>query len=183
MRARIGARSLDVYPVNYPATQEWSTGLDGIRDASAHVASTAASCPQTPMVLGGYSQGAAVMGFATSAADPDGIDPATVPKPLAPRIANHVAAVVLYGMPSVRAMDFLGEPPVVIGPTYADNTLKVCVPEDPVCSDGLNFAAHNTYADDAAFVDQGADFAASRLNGEPQEPASMVRSPSGGFGS
>ena len=160
---RIGGRTSDVYPVDYPASDEWSTGLDGIRDAGAHVTSTANNCPRTKMVLSGYSQGAAVMGFVTSAAIPDGVDPATVPKPLAPEVADHVAAVVLFGMPNVRAMNFLGQPPVVIGPTYQAKTIKVCVPEDPVCSDGMNFAAHDTYATDATMVDQGADFAAAAL--------------------
>ncbi len=154
-----------VYPVNYPASEEWSTGLDGIRDAANHINSMANNCPQTKMVLGGYSQGAAVMGFVTSPAVPDGVDPATVPKPLSPDVANHVAAVVLFGMPNVRAMNFLGQPPVVIGPVYQAKTIKVCVPEDPVCSDGLNFAAHDTYATDNNFIDTGADFAASRLGG------------------
>lgn len=163
IHSRVGGRSLDVYPVNYPASNEWDTGVDGIRDAGAHVVATANDCPRTKMVLGGYSQGAAVMGFVTSAAVPDGIDPATVPKPLGPQVASHVAAVVLFGMPNVRAMNFLGEPPVVIGPEYQDKTIKVCVPEDPVCSDGLNFAAHNTYADNGSMIDQGADFAARRL--------------------
>ena len=158
-----GGRSFDVYPVNYPASDQWDTGLDGVRDAGAHVVSMAGNCPQTKMVLGGYSQGAAVMGFVTSAAVPEGVDPATVPKPLQPEVADHVAAVVLFGMPNARAMNFLGEPPVVIGPLYQTKTIKVCVPEDPVCSEGLNFAAHNTYADDGNMVNQGADFAASRL--------------------
>lgn len=166
LRSRIAGRSMEVYPVSYPASDEWSTGVDGIRDAATHVESTASACPSTKMVLGGYSQGAAVMGFVTSAAVPEGIDPATVPKPLAPQIAEHVAAVVLFGMPNVRAMGFLGQPPVVVGPTYQAKTLKVCVPEDPVCSDGMNFAAHNTYADDASMVDQGVAFAASRLGAE-----------------
>ena len=197
LRGRIGGRSMDVYPINYPASQEWSTGLDGIRDAGAHVESTAASCPQTKMVLSGYSQGAAVMGFVTSPAVPDGVDPATVPKPLAPEIANHVAAVVLFGTPNVRAMNFLNEPPVVIGPTYASKTIKVCAPEDPVCSDGMNFAAHDTYADDGSIVAKGAEFAASRINAGPPPgpagpttagpttagPAPVVGSPHGGFGS
>ena len=123
LRPRVGAKSLEVYPVNYPASNEWSTGLDGIRDAGAHVVSEAQSCPQTKMVLGGYSQGAAVMGFVTSAAVPDGVDPATVPKPLAPEVADHVAAVVLFGTPNDRAMNFLGEPPLVIGPTYQAKTI------------------------------------------------------------
>lgn len=163
LQARVG--QVGVYPVNYPATDEWSTGIDGIRDAATHVVATANNCPNTKMVLGGYSQGAAVMGFVTSPAVPDGIDPASVPKPLSPEVAQHVAAVVLFGTPNVRAMNFLGQPPVVIGPVYQAKTIKVCVPEDPVCSDGLNFAAHDTYATDATFIDTGADFAASRLGG------------------
>jgi cutinase-like protein len=167
LRSRVGGKSVEVYPVNYPASDQWDTGLDGIRDAGAHVVSMAGECPKTKMVLGGFSQGAAVMGFVTSAAVPDGVDPATVPKPLAPEVADHVAAVVLYGTPNARAMNFLGQPPVVIGPTYAAKTIKVCVPEDPVCSEGMNFAAHNTYADDASMVDQGANFAADRVNAGP----------------
>ena len=187
LHSRVGNRSFDVYPVNYPASEQWETGLDGIRDAGAHVVSTANNCPQTKMVLGGYSQGAAVMGFVTSAAVPDGVDPATVPKPLAPQVADHVAAVVLFGMPNVRAMNFLGEPPVVIGPAYQNKTLKVCAPEDPICSDGMNFAAHDTYASDGDIVNQGAAFAASHLGATgagagPGGPA-VVASPGGGFGS
>jgi cutinase len=171
LRARTGDEYLDVYPVDYPASNHWETGLDGIRDTGAHIEFESASCPKTKMVLGGYSQGAAVMGFVTSVAVPDGVDPATVPKPLAPDIADHVAAVVLYGMPNVRAMNLLGEPPVVIGPTYAGKTIKVCVPDDPVCSDGLNFAAHHTYADDANFIGEGADFAANLLSPATAIPA------------
>lgn len=176
---------MDVYPVNYPASDQWSTGLDGIRDAGAHIVSMANSCPNTKMVLGGYSQGAAVMGFVTSPAVPDSIpddvDRATLPKPLDPGIANHVAAVVLYGTPNVRAMNFLGQPQVVIGPLYEDKAIRVCVLEDPVCSDGLNFAAHSTYADDASSIGQGVDFAAGRLGvGGAQMAGASARQ---GFGS
>jgi len=80
-------------------------------------------------------------------------------------------------------MNFLGEPPVVIGPTYQAKTIKVCETEDPVCSDGMNFAAHDEYAGDASMVDQGAAFAANRLAAGPGGPATVVRSPHGGFGS
>ncbi len=180
LRARVGPKSVDVYPVNYPATDQWDTGLDGIRDAGFHVESMAKDCPKTKMVLGGYSQGAAVMGFVTSAAIPDGVDPATVPKPMQPAVADHVSSVVLFGMPNVRAMHFLGQPPVVIGPLYQAKTIKVCVPEDPVCSDGMNFAAHDTYASGGGFVDQGAAFAASHLDAGPGAPVGTSR---GGFGS
>ena len=183
LRPRVGGKSLDVYPVNYPASNEWATGLDGIRDAGAHVVSMAHDCPKTKMVLGGFSQGAAVMGFVTSAAVPDGVDPATVPKPMDPEVANHVSSVVLFGMPNVRAMNFLNEPPVAIGPLYQPKTIKVCAAEDPVCSDGMDFAAHDTYASDGTMIDKGAAFAASHLDEGPQGPPTVVSSPHAGFGS
>src|ERR1700739_280233 len=198
LRQRVGGKSFDVYPVNYPATNDWGTGLDGIRDAGAHVVSMAHDCPNTKMVLGGYSQGAAVMGFVTSASVPDGVDPATVPKPMDADVANHVSSVVLFGMPNVRAMNFLNEPPVVIGPLYQAKTIKVCATEDPVCSDGMNFAPHDTYADDGTMIDKGVAFATSQLDAAPpgpgpqgpgpkgpgpQGPATVLRSPGGGFGS
>ena len=167
LRQRLGDRSVDVYPVNYPATDQWATGVDGVRDASTRIISMAETCPQTEMVLGGYSQGAAVAGFVTSAAVPDGVDPATVPKPLQPDIADHVAAVVLFGLPNERAMNFLGEPRVVIGPLYETKTRTYCATEDPVCSDGLNFAVHNPSSYDGDLTDQGAAFAADRINTGP----------------
>jgi hypothetical protein len=187
LRGRLGGRSLDVYPVNYPASDQWSTGLEGIRDAGSHVVNEAATCPNTKIVLGGYSQGAAVAGFITSPAVPDSVpqdvDPASIPKPLDPSIANHVAAVVLFGTPNVRAMNFLGQPQLVIGPLYQAKTIQVCAVEDPVCSDGVNFAAHNSYVDDGNVIAQGADFAASHLQaagGGPSQAASATRH--GGFG-
>lgn len=165
LTTRIG-NSPAVYAVDYPASDQWDTGVDGIRDAGAHVVSRATTCPTTKMVLGGYSQGAAVMGFVTSAQVPDGVDPATVPKPLDPEVAEHVAAVVLFSMPNERAMNFLNEPTIVIGPLYQAKTLQVCAPEDAVCSDGMNFAAHDSYAGgDPTMVQQGADFAARQLQG------------------
>ncbi|RUP06839.1 MAG: cutinase family protein [Mycobacterium sp.] len=176
LRPRIGTQSMGVYSVNYPASEEWATGVDGVRDAGAHVNSMAAACPKTKMVLSGFSQGAAVMGFVTSARVPDGVDPGTVPKPLDPAVADHVSSVVLFGTPNTRAMEFLGQPQVAIGPLYQAKTLKICAPEDPVCSQGLNFAAHNSYADDAAAIDQGAAFAAARLGGGAPAP---VPGPSG----
>jgi cutinase-like protein len=184
LHSRLGGKSMGVYPVNYPASDQWSTGLDGIRDAGSHVVSMAGSCPNTKMVLGGFSQGAAVMGFVTSPAVPDSIpadvDPATIPKPLSPDVANHVAAVVLFGTPNVRAMNFLGQPQIVIGPLYQTKTIKVCAPEDPVCSDGMNFAAHDGYADDGGVISQGADFAASHLGLGGSQVAAAA--PHQGFG-
>jgi cutinase len=162
LQSKVGPKSFGVYAVDYPASPDFPTAVDGIRDAGNHVESMAATCPKTKMVLGGYSQGAAVMGFVTSAAIPDGVDAADVPKPMPPDVANHVAAVALFGTPSHRFMDTVGAPPVVIGPLYQPKTLELCADDDPVCSDGGDWAAHAAYADDG-MVDQAANYAVSHL--------------------
>ena len=162
LRSRVPERSVDLYAVDYPATNDWPTGVQGIRDAADHIEATAATCPATKMVLGGFSQGAAVMGFATADVIPDGVDGADVPRPMPPEVADHVAAVVLFGTPNVRAMNFLGQPAVVIGPAYAGKTIQLCATEDPICSEGLNFSAHYPGAYDGV-VDEGAAYAANRL--------------------
>src|SRR6185437_4138623 len=66
LRPQLGDKSLGVYGVNYPATTDFNTGVQGIDDAAAHITDMATTCPQTKMVLGGFSQGAAVMGFVTA---------------------------------------------------------------------------------------------------------------------
>ena len=66
LREQVGGRSVGVYPVNYPATNDFGNSIPaGANDASARVQSMAANCPNTRMVLGGYSQGAAVMDVIT----------------------------------------------------------------------------------------------------------------------
>jgi cutinase len=162
LQSKVGPKSFRVYAVDYPASPDFPTAVDGIRDAGDHVESMAATCPKTKMVLGGYSQGAAVMGFVTSAAIPDGVDAADVPKPMPADVANHVAAVTLFGTPSHRFMDTVGAPPVVIGPLYQPKTLELCASDDPVCSEGGDWAAHAAYADDG-MVDQAANYAVSHL--------------------
>jgi cutinase len=175
LRARIGTRSLGVYPVDYPATTDFPTALVGIRDASAHIESTAANCPNTKMALGGFSQGAAVMGFVTANVIPDGA-PEGVPNPMPPDVASHVAAVALFGKPNDRFMRAIHQPDVEVGPLYAAKTIDLCVPDDFVCSSGRDFNAHMQYAD-TGMVDQAATFTAGRLLASspsaapPQTPA------------
>src|SRR4051812_5870657 len=118
LRADAGAKSVSVWPVNYAASGDFNdtmafaqTVIDGIRDAGAHVQSTAAACPNTRIVLGGYSQGAAVAGFVTSAEVPPGVPAAFVPQPLPVEVANHVAAGGLFGKPSGAGTSPNGSPP------------------------------------------------------------------------
>ena len=168
LRSRMGARSLGVYAVDYQASTDFSdpsfpvSVIDGIRDEAAHLQSMTTNCPRTKEILSGYSQGAAVSGFVTSAAVPPGVPASAVPAPLPPEMANHVAAVVLFGTPSDQFLTQYGAPPLVIGPLYQPKTLQLCAPGDGICGAGNNPAAHLAYPMNGQ-VDQGADFAAGRL--------------------
>ncbi|MDT5235587.1 MAG: cutinase [Mycobacterium sp.] len=169
LRSRIGTRSMGVYPVDYPATTDFPTALSGVRDASAHVEATARNCPNTNVVLGGFSQGAAVAGFVTADVIPDGA-PDGAPNPMPPDIADHVAAVALFGTPNDRFMRAIGQPDVTVGPMYAAKTIDLCVPDDFVCSQGRDFNAHTQYAD-SGMIDQAADYAATRIAARPAPAA------------
>lgn len=162
VRSKVGRKSVGVYGVQYPASYDFPTAVDGINDAAAHIQATAANCPKTKMVLGGFSQGAAVIGFVTSNAVPAGATDYNGNGPMAPEVANHVAAVTLFGKPSAGVMGLIGQPAVTIGPLYSGKTLDSCVPGDPVCSDGGDSAMHNQYVSDG-LVDQAAAYAASRV--------------------
>lgn len=163
LRAKVPGKTVGTYAVDYPATLDFATAVTGISDARSRILSTAASCPDTKMVLGGFSQGAAVMGFVTASTIPDGVDPATVPAPMPADISNHVAAVTLFGKPSPRFMRAISDPSVTVGPQYLAKTVDLCVDNDVVCDPaGRSFSAHNTYFD-AGMVDQAATFAANAL--------------------
>jgi hypothetical protein len=168
LRGDIGGRSLGVYPVNYQASTDFSsadfprTVVDGIRDAGAHIESMAANCPKTKEVLGGYSQGAALAGYVTSAAVPPGVPADMVPRPLSPEIANHVAAVTLFGTPSNQWLGQYGAPPITIGPLYQPKTLELCAQGDGICGDGNSQLAHGLYPV-TGMTGQAAGFASSHI--------------------
>jgi cutinase len=151
LRSRLGDRSVGVYAVNYPASRDFSSSAPaGGNDMSAHVQSMAASCPNTRMVLGGYSQGAAVVDLATSE--------------MPPAVADHVAATAIFGGPKSSLAYALSPGPLpAIGPLYAGKTVELCVPNDPICSEGgRDWGAHGAYIQ-SGMVDQAASFAAGLL--------------------
>jgi cutinase len=164
LQSQIGQKSVWTHAVDYPASTDWPTAAQGVIDAADRVREMAAKCPTTKMVLGGYSQGAAVMGYVTAGAIPAGYAvPPGITGPMPPEVADHVAAVALFGEPSSRFLNRIDAPPIAIGPLYAAKTIQQCVPDDPVCNnDGSNLAAHGLYVANG-MVDQAADFAARRV--------------------
>jgi hypothetical protein len=175
LRTAIGPKSLEVYPVNYEASGNFSdriefaqSFLDGVKDAGSHIEATAANCPKTRIVLGGYSQGAAVAAAVTSASVPAGV-PAEyasfMPKPMPADIANHVAAVTLFGKPSQAWLQNYGAPAIVVGPLYVPKTDDLCADGDTICNGdpgGLPSFAHTSYPVNGMTA-QAAGYAASHL--------------------
>ncbi|WP_299562993.1 cutinase family protein [uncultured Mycolicibacterium sp.] len=152
LRDRLDDRSMRVYAVAYPADHDFQTSTPaGAADAAARVRAVAASCPETRIVLGGFSQGAAVVDLATNQ--------------LPPELADHVAAIVDFGGPRSGFADTVlarGRAPRV-APAFAPKALDLCVPHDPICFDGgFDMNAHNSYIA-TGLVQQGAAFAAERL--------------------
>lgn len=153
LRAQVGGRSVGVYAVNYPATYDFLAAADGANDASAHIQGTVADCPDTRIVLGGYSQGAAVIDVITAVPFPAiGFN-----MPMPAEVADHVAAVAVFGNPSAK----LGAP-LTLSPLYGPKAIDLCNAGDPVCSNGNDVAAHSDYVA-AGFTSQAAAFAAGRL--------------------
>jgi cutinase len=157
LRSQVGGRSVGVYAVDYPASNDFPKAADGANDASRHVQDVAANCPNTRMVLGGFSQGALVMDLITApGVSVDGFTP--VPMPAG--IADHVAAVAVFGNPSAK----MGSGPLTaISPLYGAKTIDSCIPGDPICSPtAWNILLHGLYVESGT-VQQAGAFAASRL--------------------
>jgi cutinase len=137
--------SVGVYGVNYPANI--STG-SGANDMSAHVQSMARSCPNTRMVLGGYSLGAEVADLVTGGRAAFGFT-----NPLPPGMDQHIAAVALFGNGTRR-----------LAPAFAGKTIDQCAAGDPICGRGTNWPSHLQPAYiDSGLVDQAASFVAGKL--------------------
>ena len=151
----MGGRSVGSYAVNYPATRDFLRAADGANDASVFVQNMATTCPDTKMVLGGYSQGAAVIDAITLAQQPT----LGFTQPMPDNVADHVAAVAVFGNPSIR---LLGGPLTTLSPLYGYKTIDLCNGADPVCSEGNDVPAHSLYVQ-AGLATQAAQFVADRV--------------------
>jgi cutinase len=158
LRPLVKGKSVAVYAVNYPATRDFLRAAEGANDASMFVQNVAASCPDTKIVLGGYSQGAAVIDAITVADQPT----LGFTQPLPAEVADHVAAVAVFGNPSIR---LLGNPLTALSPLYGAKTIDLCNGADPVCSNGDDVPAHSLYVE-SGFATQAAQFVAGRLTAQ-----------------
>ncbi len=153
LRNLVGGRSLGVYAVNYPASYDFLAAADGANDASAYIQNVANSCPNTKLVLGGYSQGAAIIDVL--AAVPFPVIGFT--NPLPSYVSDRIAALAVFGNPSTR----IGIP-LTSSPVYGTRSIDLCNPGDPICSPGDDVPAHRSYGPDGT-ARQAATFVANLL--------------------
>nr|WP_319430807.1 cutinase family protein [Mycobacterium sp. RTGN5] len=153
LRPKIGNRSLGVYAVNYPASYDFLAAANGANDASAFIQGVVNDCPNTRLVLGGYSQGAAVIDIIAAVPFPAiGFD-----NPLPPNVPDHVAAIAVFGNPTAKV-----GLPLTTSPVYGGRSIDLCNAGDPVCTSGEDVAAHRAYGSDGS-ANQAAAFVAGLL--------------------
>jgi cutinase len=153
-------KSVGVYAVDYPADTEV---IQGANDMSKHIQYMAANCPNTRLVLGGYSLGAAVTDIVLAA-------PSSMfgyNNPLPPAMNDHIAAVALFGNGTQAVFGRVSD----VSPEYGGKTIDVCTEIDPICN-GFpdigafinNFPGHWQPAYiDSGLVNDAADFVVARL--------------------
>ncbi|CRZ16025.1 cutinase family protein [Mycolicibacterium neworleansense] len=152
LSSRLGGRTVSTYAVNYPASYDFLAAADGANDAANRIATLASSCPSTKVVLGGYSQGAAVVDMLA------GIPPlgnrvgeiGSAP-PLSGDLVPQVAAVAVFGNPSAK----FGIP--ITSSVFGGKAIDICKDGDPICSRGRNPFAHSDYV---GMADQAVNFVA-----------------------
>ncbi len=151
-------KNIGVYAVRYPADNEVDVGAN---DMSGHIQYMVGSCPDTRLVLGGYSLGAAVADVVLAVP----FDFFGFTNPLPPGADTHIAAVALFG----NGAAWMG-PITNFSPLYRNRTIELCHGADPVCNPAdpntweENWPAHLARAYiDAGMANQAADFVAGRI--------------------
>lgn len=154
LRSKAPNMSIGSYGVNYPADV---SAAKGANDMSAHVQSMATSCPNTRMVLGGYSLGAVAADLVVAMTQPG----FGFTNPLPAGTDQHIAAVALFGNGTRQVLG----PVPGFSSAFAAKTIDQCAGGDPICAKGgMHWHSHlqPSYID-SGLVDQAASFVAGKL--------------------
>jgi cutinase len=162
LRSRVNGKSVGNYAVKYPADTEIDVGAN---DMSSHIQSVAANCPDTQLVIGGYSLGAGVADVVLAVP----MRVLNFDQPLPAGMSDHIAAVALFG----NGSQWVG-PITNFNPIYNDRTIELCHGADPICNPAdpntwqQNWPEHlaDAYIE-AGMPNQAADFVAGKLSCGP----------------
>ncbi len=154
LRKQAGGMVIRSYAVDYKATITQRHSGEGAKDAIAHIKSTAAACPDTKIVLGGYSQGASVVNIVA------GFSGINWGSPLPPEYMKNIAAIATFGNQADRTD---GAPPTQNSPLSA-KAIDLCNPADPICHAGSgNSWSGHTQGYVPEYTDEAAAFVTSKL--------------------
>jgi cutinase len=149
LTSQLPGKTINLYPVDYPSTTDYvNSAHAGADNEVAHVQGTVANCPKTKVVIGGYSQGAGVADMTSHQLSAD--------------VANHVAAVALFGNPQSSYAKSLSDSQIpALDPRFTSKAIDICLPNDNICAEGGSIIAHLGYVPDA--TNQAATFVAQKL--------------------
>lgn len=154
LRRQTGGLDIRAYPVDYKATITQRHSGAGAKDAIDRIKSTVDACPDTKIVLGGYSQGASVVNIVA------GFDGVNWGSKLPDKYLDSVAAVATFGNVAGRTG---GATPTQDSPLAA-KAIDLCHPTDPICHDGPgNSWSGHTDGYIPVYTDQAASFIAAAL--------------------
>jgi cutinase len=168
-------KNIDAYGVNYPAGKLQLGGGDGANDTIKRVKDAVQQCPNTDIVLGGYSQGASVMDIVSGVP----VGGVTWGSALPPEYANNIKAVATFG----NIVDRSGSPLSSQSQLLGSKTIDLCNPEDPICHAGPgNEWSGHTEGYVPVYTTQAATFIAARLSatgfpGGPTHSPAPTQSP------
>jgi acetylxylan esterase len=162
--------------VNYPATlgNYANSQAQGVSAAKTQLTNLVNSCPNTKVVLLGYSQGANVVGDVLGGGGGGSLGATTAP--VAANIASHVLAEVTFGDPrhvTNQAFDLgtsrrdglfprtNGQLQVLAG--QASKIQAYCDNNDEFCDSGASLNVHLTYLD--RYQNQAANFILGKVGG------------------
>lgn len=156
LRAQAAGMNITTYAVDYDAGKLQLGSGDGAKDAIKHIKTMAASCPDTKIVLGGYSQGANVVNIV--AGNPI-VGIAWGPA-LPSSLAENVAAIATFGNVANRSGTKLPSQSAM----FTGKAIDLCNPTDPICHAGEGNAwSGHTDGYVPVYTTQAAVFAASTL--------------------
>jgi cutinase len=154
LRSQVGGRTVTTYAVNYPANYDFLAAADGAADATNRISQMALTCPSTRIVLGGYSQGAAVVDM-LAGIPPLGnkIGEVGSAAPLPSSLLPNIAAVAVFGNPATKFSN------PVTRSVFGGKAIDLCKDGDPICSGGRNPFAHSDYVS-SGLTSQAANYVA-----------------------
>lgn len=148
LRKRLLDKRVNYYGVDYPAARDIASVRAGAADLSAYVHELASHCPNSRIVIGGFSQGAAVVEAVVSPPAeltvpirdahgaysyrpiPGGDELDIFDTPIGPEDRGRIDAIVLFGNSARR--NYNGAAPLLDG-FRSGIAIDLCNTDDPAC--------------------------------------------------